>query len=763
MLRRLTITAALTGGGVLLLMIGRNLEPTTRGTIAVAVAALAACVTVVVPLIRRTPARSAWISLAVSQVLFGLAISAQIDLVPATFAGRAAPLAMAALGVTAGILGRRATGRAPREVWIDSTIIAVSSFALAWSFDMAGASISGTRATEIVLTMAFGAIVLGLLVRPFMGEASGLLAPVLLSAGCTTGVIGLVLEKSDWGELGAWLAPTMRHALVWALAVSFLVLTAVTAAVYRVAPEGSAATATTERGNGRLSTARTIVVVICTAAVPSFRLLLGHRLSDPVVDLATAVLFVLVLFRVSWLMDVIDRSAQQLLHDPLTGLANRTLFSDRTDRALRQRSTSDVAVMFVDLDDFKTINDSLGHQAGDELLRNVATRLTACIRTSDTVARFGGDEFAVLLVDPGTENFIAEMAQRLLDAINQPMHLRDHEVQVAGSVGITVGTKQDDEVDSLLRNADVAMYLAKSKGKGRFEFFDRSMHEAVLDRLKLKADLQRALDDGQFEVHYQPIVDVANQRLESVEALLRWHHPERGLVPPDRFISLAEESGLIVPIGRWVLQEACRQTRVWQQLRPETADLAIGVNLSVRQMHDPNLIDDIGAALADTGLAPEHLTIELTESMLMEDHERSARTLRSLKDLGVSIAIDDFGTGYSSLSYLRTFPVDMIKIDKSFVDELTGDDTSELLVRTVVDLAEALGASAIAEGIESYDQFEILERLHCNFGQGYLISKPLTAAAMTTMLTSGVGTAVFELHPRDYAGRPIVARSGKRR
>ncbi len=488
-----------------------------------------------------------------------------------------------------------------------------------------------------------------------------------------------------------------------------------------------------------LSRSRLGMLCLVVLGVPTIDLMWGEPFDKILTASTSMLMFLLVLLRLMGLMGLVQRNEQQArhdsLHDSLTGLANRVLFSESVARSVEQDGPGVVSVLFVDLDDFKTVNDSLGHQAGDDLLIAVADRLRSCVRDRDLVARLSGDEFAVLLESAVDRQDAIAVAQRMQDSLAIPIAVGGREVLISASVGIAVEPRADiDRPDVLLQAADVAMYRAKSKGKGRFEFFEHEMYQEAIDRLDLKSDLQVALERGQFELYYQPIVNISDERITSVEALIRWHHPERGLVTPDSFIPLAEQTGLIVPIGRWVLREACMQVTRWQQAHPELAPKSISVNLSVRQMHDARLIDDVFDALSESGLDPRCLTLEITESMLVDDTDRAARVLDQLKAMQVKIAIDDFGTGYSSLSYLRRFPVDMIKIDRSFVSEMEGSATSEALVRTVIDLAHVLQLTTVAEGIEERSQATTLSSLNCTLGQGYLFSRPLPAAQLEDLL-----------------------------
>jgi diguanylate cyclase (GGDEF)-like protein/PAS domain S-box-containing protein len=429
----------------------------------------------------------------------------------------------------------------------------------------------------------------------------------------------------------------------------------------------------------------------------------------------------------------------QALHDPLTGLPNRLLFMDRLEHALSlaSRQTRLIMVLFVDLDDFKVVNDSLGHEAGDTLLVAVAKRLGACLRPEDTVARFGGDEFAVLLEDITVTSDADRAAERIVEGLRKPFVIEGREIFISPSIGIVSATSSHDRPKDLLRKADIAMYVAKGKGKARYEVFDSTMNVRALERLELENDLRRAIERGELRVHYQPKVLVGTGKIVGTEALVRWEHPERGLLPPVAFIPIAEETDLIVPLGRWVLTEACRQTREWQELYPSDSPWVVCVNLSGRQLRHPELVKDVGRALQETGLEPENLDLEITESVLIEDQLSNLTTLRELKRLGVKLIIDDFGTDYSSLSYLKRLPADFLKIDRSFIGGLGEDPKDEGIVSAVIDLARVLGLEEIAEGVETTEQAAYLRELGCRFAQGYLFSKPLPAEEIGALLATG--------------------------
>ena len=435
---------------------------------------------------------------------------------------------------------------------------------------------------------------------------------------------------------------------------------------------------------------------------------------------------------VSVRMELERTLTHQALHDSLTGLANRALFTDRVAHALRRRGRTahEVAVLFLDLDDFKTVNDSLGHAMGDELLEGVAQRLDLSLRPGDTTARLGGDEFAVLLEGMATTNDTFTAARRLLDSLLEPFTLEGKAVDVHASIGIAFADQEELSCEELLRNADIAMYMAKARGKGGYEVFEPHMHEAAIRRLDLKADLQRAVDNGDFVLHYQPVVALDTSQVVGFEALVRWQHPVRGMLSPAEFIPLAEETNLILPLGRWVLEHACRQARAWYALHGTT----MSVNLSQRQLAQPGLEGEVAEILRQTGVAPGAITLEITESVVMHDVERTVAVLGGLRKLGVQVAIDDFGTGYSSLAALRQLPIDVLKIDKAFVDGVGSSSEDTVLVATVIELARGLGLVTVAEGIEEEAQLVALRKLRCCLGQGYHFARPLPAPAAAALL-----------------------------
>ena len=439
------------------------------------------------------------------------------------------------------------------------------------------------------------------------------------------------------------------------------------------------------------------------------------------------------------LTELQEKLSHQAFHDSLTDLANRALFSDRIDHALMRRSRTGkpVAVLFLDLDDFKTVNDTLGHSAGDHLLVSVAERLRGCLRRPDTAARLGGDEFAVLIEDIDEAAEAEAVADRIFSALEAPFVVSGQVITVHASIGVAISDAESDTPTRLMRHADVAMYAAKSAGKHRQTRFVAGMEDEVVARHRLRADLERAVDADEFGVHYQPIFDLGSGRLVATEALVRWRHPTRGYVAPDDFIRVAEETGVILALGTQVLRKACTATVRWQARHPASQPLWVSVNISARQLQQPGFVDDVLSIVGDSGLRPEALVLELTESMVLEDATGSIARLDALKRAGIRIAIDDFGTGYSSLSYLRRLPVDLLKIAKPLVDDLGEDENDGDFARAIVGIGSALRLTMIAEGIETAEQLMTLRGLGCHLGQGYHLCHPVAADTVDRMLDEG--------------------------
>ncbi|MBV9662830.1 MAG: EAL domain-containing protein [Actinobacteria bacterium] len=425
---------------------------------------------------------------------------------------------------------------------------------------------------------------------------------------------------------------------------------------------------------------------------------------------------------------------EQALHDSLTHLANRKLFQDRVSHALArmQRRPEHLAILFIDLDGFKNVNDTLGHAAGDHVLEIMAERVRACIRPGDTAARLGGDEFAILLEDIKGEGEAQAVADRLLSALLVPFTIRGKELTIGASIGIALNWRGDTTED-LLRNADVAMYTAKENGRGHHAIFEAGMHVAVVDRLELERDLFRAADNNELVLNYQPLIALNTGRLAGVEALVRWDHPERGLLQPGQFIEAAESTGAIVPIGAWVLREACHQARRWRD-RLRGQPFTMSVNVSARQLFQADIVATVQQALTESGLEPKCLILELTESVMTEDTTATISRLGALKALGVQLAIDDFGTGYSSLSSLRHLPFDILKIDKLFIDGITGTPAESSFARAILKLARTLDLETVAEGVEDPAQVESLRELHCELGQGFHFARPLGVDGIDALL-----------------------------
>jgi diguanylate cyclase (GGDEF)-like protein/PAS domain S-box-containing protein len=432
-----------------------------------------------------------------------------------------------------------------------------------------------------------------------------------------------------------------------------------------------------------------------------------------------------------------DQLLHNAFHDSLTGLPNRALFLDRLERLIKhvhRHPEYTFAVLFLDLDRFKVVNDSLGHGVGDDLLIAIGHRLEACLREGDSVARLGGDEFAILLDDVKDVNEATRVADRIERELTAPFFLRGHEVFTSTSIGIALSSLSYSKPGDLLRDADTAMYRAKSGGRGRYEVFDRAMHLEAVEQLKIETDLRRAAERNELLLHYQPIIALDSGKLVGFESLVRWQHPRHGLLQPADFIPLAEETGMIVPVGWWVLREACTQMTKWREAYPLHRELTVSVNLSSRQFTQPDLVEQIDLILQETGCPASALKLEITESVIMHEAPQAAAMLHALKARGIGLCIDDFGTGYSSLSYLNSFPIDTLKIDRSFVAQVDEDGSSIELIETIVALSRILGMSAVAEGVETPEQLELVRRLGSQYAQGFYFAVPLDIAAAEAML-----------------------------
>lgn len=425
------------------------------------------------------------------------------------------------------------------------------------------------------------------------------------------------------------------------------------------------------------------------------------------------------------------------LHDAMTGLANRTLFLDRLGQAIeyaRRHDGRSFAILFIDLDEFKVVNDSLGHLVGDQLLISISKRLMEVMRSSDTVARFGGDEFEILLDTPDKNIPIITVVDKIQKAIQTPFDLDGHEVHITASIGVITNVKRYDHPEELLRDADIAMYQAKAHGKARFEIFDIEMRNQMYSRLEIEQGLRKALENKEFQLYYQPIMSLESDRIVGLEALIRWIHPERGTLLPDEFLPVAEDSGLILPIGDWVLNEACTQLKAWQTQNADLQNISVNVNISNKQFSQPNLVEKVDKALQDSGLKATALKLEISEGVLINNYARANEIFEQLLEMGIQLQIDDFGTGYSALGYLQRFPISAIKIDKSFINEMGKGQKGTGLIRAMVSMARELNMETIAEGIETGNQLDELKNLLCGYGQGFLLSKPMDQESVRKLL-----------------------------
>jgi diguanylate cyclase (GGDEF)-like protein len=651
----------------------------------------------------------------------------------------------------------------------------------------------GSLIDALILTCGVGILVWIFLMAPQLGDQSLDLVSTLVALGYPLMDVLLI------GVVARLLFQSAQRAPAFRLLLAYLVLYSVTDFIYGVQVlEGTyvggildagwilgiflLATATlhpsmrdlgpsTKPSELKLGRARLAALTLaCLLAPAAFvvQTLRGQNADVGVVIGGWVILFLLVLMRLSLTVESLRTTLRErhdlereleyrALHDGLTGLANRHLFGERLHTALHDDGGM-VGILFIDLDDFKTVNDTLGHEAGDELLVSVAARIRSAVRPTDLAARLGGDEFAILLVGVADEASAESAAYRVLDALRRPIQVQGNDYVACASIGVAVGSAPHVDASDLMRNADIAMYLAKGQGKQQVQLYQPALHADVARRLGVKADLQRAIDDREFVLHYQPIISLADGEIVSVEALVRWAHPTRGLVPPLEFIPTAEATGLILPLGRWILDEALRQAAEWQ--RELGRSIPMSVNLSAIQLEDATIIPDVAAALARHGLMAESLVLEVTESRDL-DRESIATTVEGLRALGVRIAIDDFGTGYSSFGCLGRLAVDYLKLDRKFVDAMGSDRREATLGRAIIQLGTSLGLETVAEGIETAAQLSTLRDLGVEYGQGFLVDRPMTAAAFAERMhvTQPAGSAPARTaspRRRDLQGAPAT-------
>jgi diguanylate cyclase (GGDEF)-like protein len=631
-------------------------------------------------------------------------------------------------------------GRVPggdRAGVVDALIVSVGVGMLSWVFLM-GPIVAGPEQSfaEMGVALAYPMIdilMLGVMVRLFLAPGRRVLALQLLIGAMVAFLAAdyayAVLVANDGYQVGQLVdAGWLLGSVLWGAAA--------------LHPSMRQVAEPIEPGDVRFSGWRLALLAGASLMAPAVLVIqwaTGRALDIPVIATGSIVLFLLVIARMGGVVSDLRTTLRQrraleqelerrALHDPLTGLANRGLFHDRLEHALARRS-GQVAVLFLDLDDFKTVNDALGHGAGDLVLRSVAEAIRGSIRPGDTAARLGGDEFAVLL-DEQTEAYEAGLvAERLLAAVRTPTIVAGHPHSIGTSIGISLGTAGSATAEELMRQADIAMYVAKGKGKGGFTVFEATTHEPVLRGLELRADLEQAIADHQFELQYEPIMNLVTGTIAGVEALVRWRHPTRGLLDPAEFIPLAESTGAIVPLGRWILDKACHQAAAWVT----DGERFMSVNLSAVQVAGPGFAEVVSRTLASSGLAPAQLVLEMTETTRL-DQDAAASTLRELRKLGVRLAIDDFGTGYASLSQLSRVPFDILKIDQSFVAGLAPGSRAESLISGIIDLSRRLGVAVIAEGIEDADQLRRLRELGCAMGQGFHFAHSMPPSELQALL-----------------------------
>ena len=645
-----------------------------------------------------------------------------------------------------------AKGRLPggdRASLLDALIVAVGVGMLSWVFLMAPiVAYEDQSMTEIGVALAYPLLDILLL---------GVLVRMVLAPGAQPASLRLII-----GALVAFLAADFPYAIL-ALSESYgtgnlvdggwLIGSALWGAAALHPTMQRIAEPVDRTGSDSLSPWRLVLLAAASLMGPAvlvFQWLNGIPIDVPIVAAGCVTLFLLVILRLAGVVSalhvtlderqILEKELERrALHDPLTGLANRVLFHDRLGNALARRQGS-VAVMFLDLDDFKTVNDAYGHAAGDNVLRSVADALRGATRPEDTVARLGGDEFAVLLADSPDRYEAATVAGRLLAAVQVPVHLAGYQHAVGVSIGISLGSSGEDSAEAMMRDADIAMYVAKGQGKGTFTVFEPTEHQAVVRGLELRTDLDHGIRQEQFELHYQPILSLSTGEVAGAEALVRWRHPNLGLLAPAEFIPLAEATGAIIPLGEWILESACAAATAWTALDGDGARGYVSVNLSAVQLADPQFAATLARILKSTGLSPHQLVLEVTESAKL-DHDVVAGTMRRVHATGVRFAIDDFGTGYAALGQLSRMPFDLVKIEQSFVTTVGTDPRAESLVAGIVDLARRLRVEVVAEGIEDGVQLARLREAGCAYGQGFHFSQPLPPDELVAFLAAHAAPA----------------------
>jgi diguanylate cyclase (GGDEF)-like protein len=649
-------------------------------------------------------------------------------------------MCLLALGLLWIVRRRVPGGDSPAGV-LDPLIVAVGVGMLTWVFLMAPIVADTTQTfAQIAVALAYPMLDLLLL---------GVMVRILLAPGrrvtSLTFLIGAVLAFLLADYQYAFLALQGPYEAGNVVEGGWLLGSALWGAA-ALHPSMRQVTDPVQAGEVQFSALRMVVLASASLMAPAVLVIqgiTGAPINIPVIVAGCIALFLLVIARLSGVVSDLRMTLHQrkileaelerrALHDPLTGLANRVLFRDRLQHALARRFQS-VAVLFLDLDDFKIVNDTSGHEAGDEVLSAVAESLRRTVRPADTVARLGGDEFAVLLEDSPDVYAAGLVAGRLISALERPISIAGHQHLIGASIGISLGSSPLSTAEDLMRDADIAMYIAKGQGKGRFTVFEDAAHEAVVRGMELRGDLEGAIRDKQFELHYQPVLNLATGAVVGVEALVRWRHPTRGLLQPADFIPLAEITGAIVPLGRWILKEACREAARWTAKGEGAPDLFMSVNLSALQLVQSGFADQVEKLLESSGLAPRQLLLELTETSRL-DHAAASANLLQLRGLGTRLAIDDFGTGYASLSQLSRIPFDIVKIERSFVARLSPGSRAESLISGVVDLARNLGISVVAEGIENGEQHARLREIGCEYGQGFHFARPMPAAELRKYL-----------------------------